>query len=685
MENNLANFIWKVADLLRGPYRPNQYKDVMLPLTVLRRLDCMLEPIKDRVLERATALLADGRLKNVDPILVLESGVPFYNTSRYTFECLKADPGNIAANLTHFIQGFSARTREIVEMFGFQEHIAKLEQHNRLYLVVSKFSDIDLHPDRVSNIEMGYIFEDLIRRFNEASNEEAGDHFTPREVIRLMVDLIFLPDNETLTRPGIIRTLYDPACGTGGMLSVSEDYLRKHNPDGRLVAFGQDYNAQAYAICGSDMLIKGQDIDNIAFGDSFTNDKFPHHKFDYMLANPPFGVEWKPQEDRIRRESEEQGRNGRFGAGLPRISDGSLLFLQHMISKMKHPEQGGTRLAIVFNGSPLFTGGAGSGESEIRRWIIENDWLEGIVALPGQLFYNTGIATYLWIVTNRKEEHRKGKVQLVDATSFYQKMRKNLGNKRHEIAEEQRKALTRLYGEFQAGGHVRIFDNEDFGYNRITVERPLRLNFAVTDERLERVKEARAFANLAEPKRNKGPELDYVVAQGKALQDSILGALDDLREVGVVKNRERFTALMETGLRRGGVRLPAVVSKAVLMALAERDETADICTDSEGNVEPDPTLRDYENVPLKEDVALIMKREVLPHVPDAWVDDSKTRVGYEIGFNRYFYTYTAPRPLAEIESELKQVERKIAEMLAEVTDGATGDADPEESNGGGRA
>ncbi|MBI1976260.1 MAG: SAM-dependent DNA methyltransferase, partial [Candidatus Omnitrophica bacterium] len=385
-----VSFIWDVADLLRGPYRRNQNKDVMLPMTVLRRLDCVLEPTKEKVHEKLRSLQS-SKVKNVEPILCRATGVPFYNTSNYTFEKLKGDPDNIAANLTNYIKGFSTRAREIIEHFGFEEQIAKLDKADRLFLLVSKFCEIDLHPERVSNIEMGYIFEELIRRFNEASNEEAGDHFTPREVIRLMVNLLFLPDSDVLTTKGIVKTLYDPACGTGGMLSVAEEYMRELNPDARLEVFGQDYNPQAYAICGSDMMIKGENIDNIAFGDSFTDDHLAGKKFDYMLANPPFGVEWKPQEDIVWREHEEQGFGGRFGAGLPRINDGALLFLQHMISKMKDPKEGGTRLAIVFNGSPLFTGGAGSGESEIRRWIIENDWLEGIVALPDQLFYNTGI------------------------------------------------------------------------------------------------------------------------------------------------------------------------------------------------------------------------------------------------------------------------------------------------------
>ncbi len=664
-----VSFIWSVADLLRGPYRPNQYKDVMLPLTVLRRLDCVLERTKDKVLEQQ-AKLAGGKVKNIDPILCRVTGVPFYNTSRFTFEKLKGDPNHIAANLTYYIKGFSSRAREIIENFGFEEHIGKLEKADRLYLVVSRFCDIDLHPDVVSNIEMGYIFEELIRKFNEASNEEAGDHFTPREVIRLMVNLLFMPDSDVLTTRGIVKTLYDPACGTGGMLSVAEEYVRELNPDAQLEAFGQDYNAQAYAICGSDMMIKGQNIDHIAFGNSFTDDRFPDHKFDYMLANPPFGVEWKPEADFIKRESEEQGFGGRFGAGLPRINDGSLLFLQHMISKMKDPKEGGTRLAIVFNGSPLFTGAAGSGESEIRRWIIENDWLEAIVALPDQLFYNTGIYTYLWILTNRKERRHRGKIQLVDATSFFKKMRKSLGNKRNEICEKQRDEITRRYGAFKEGESVRIFDNADFGYRRITVERPLRLNFAVDEERLKRVQETKPFADLATSKKRKDTKAaQSEIEAGMRQQQEILSVLQSLPSGKVWKNREAFLTELKEAFKRSSFIIPnSAFLKAILMALSERDETADICTDNKGNPEPDPELRDYENVPLKEDVDEYMKREVLPHVPDAWIDYTKTKIGYEINFNRYFYKYTPPRPLEEIETDLKQIEKEIADMLAGVTE-----------------
>lgn len=662
----MVSFIWSVADLLRGPYHPNQYKDVMLPMTVLRRLDCVLEPTKEQVLAEQKKLIENGKESVMDYKLQNITGMPFYNTSRFTFEKLKGDPDNIAANLTDFIKGFSPKARKIIDHFRFEEQIAKLDKDNRLYLVVTKFCSIDLHPSNFDNRAMGYIFEELIRRFNELSNEEAGDHFTPREVIRLMVNLLFNYDNDGLTKEGAIRSLYDPACGTGGMLSVAEDYLKDLNPDAHLEVFGQDYNESAYAICGSDMLIKGKSIENIAYGDSFTKDRFKDRKFDYMLANPPFGVEWKPEEDYITREHEEMGFAGRFGAGLPRINDGSLLFLLHMISKMKPEKENGTRLCIVFNGSPLFTGSAGSGESDIRRWIIENDWLETIVALPDQLFYNTGIYTYLWLVTNRKHANRKGKIQLIDATSCFKKMRKSLGNKRNEICDTQRDEITRLYGEFAESDKVRIFYNTDFGYSRVTVERPLRLSFAADDERIETLKENSTFAGLAQTKKKKNAELaQQEVEEGQKLQQQILSALMPLKSTDVVKNRDKFSQLLKDTFKKAGLVLPAPLFKAVLSALSRRDDTADICLDAKGNPEPDPELRDFENIPLKEDIAGYIKREVTPHVADAWVDESKTKIGYEINFNRYFYKYTPPRPLEDIEAELAKIEEEIAQMLGQ--------------------
>lgn len=662
-----VSFIWSVADLLRGPYKPAQYGRVILPLTVLRRLDCVLEPTKDKVLAKAKSLKG-GKIANVEPILNRAAGQSFHNTSRLDFKKLKGEPDKIAANLTKYIKSFSSNAREIIEYFGFENEITKLDEANRLYLVVTKFSEMQLHPDDVSNMEMGYIFEELIRKFNEAANETAGDHFTPREVIRLMVNLLFEPDSDILTKKGIVKTLLDPACGTGGMLGVADEYLHELNPDARLEVFGQDHNPESYAVCGSDMLIKGHNIDHIVKGSSFSEDGFLGERFDYMLANPPFGVEWKPDEDDIRKEHETQGFDGRFGAGLPRISDASLLFLQHMISKMKSQKKGGSRIAIVFNGSPLFTGDAGSGESEIRRWIIENDWLETIVALPNQLFYNTGIFTYFWIVSNRKSKERQGKIQLINAVDLFEKMRKSLGNKRNEISEEHISDITQLYGDFAASEQSKIFDNEDFGFQKITVERPLRLSFQATPERIEALQEAKVFQNLAKSKKKKGSKAAQAdIEAGEKLQQDILGVLNKLKATKVYKDRESFLNDLEAAFRKGGLKVSAPVKKAIVGTLSERDETAEICLNKDGDPEPDTDLRDYESVPLKEDIYDYFEREVLPHVPDAWIDEEKTKIGYEIPLNRHFYKYVPPRPLGEIERDIKEIEKDIIRMLAEVT------------------
>ena len=660
--NERVSFIWTVADLLRGPYKPAQYGKVILPLTVLRRLDCVLEPTKQKVLDKAAALKASG-IKDIEPILNKAAGQKFHNTSKLDFQKLKGDPDKVATNLAFYIKHFSSKARQIFEYFKFDEQIATLSEANRLYLVVSKFAEIDLHPSVVSNHEMGLIFEDLIRRFNEASNETAGDHFTPREVIRLMVSLLFTPDSEVLRTPGTVRTLYDPACGTGGMLSVAEEFLRELNPDAKLEVFGQDYNNEAFAVCCSDMMIKGQHADNIKFGDSFTQDGLPGKKFDYLLANPPFGVEWKPQADKIVAEHDEKGFDGRFGPGLPRINDGSLLFIMHMISKMK-PE--GSRLAIVFNGSPLFTGDAGSGESEIRRWIIESDWLETIVALPNDMFYNTGIATYLWILTNRKRRERRGKVQLINATDLFVKMRKSLGNKRNELSNGNIAEIVDLYGDLTKNGRSKLFDNSDFGYHQITVERPLRLAFQVTPERIAALKEEGAFQKLATSKK-KGRDGQREIEAGQVLQNEIEQMLGTIDASVVNKNRPDFEERLVIALDSAGIKLPAPLRKAILNVISERDESAEICLDADGDPEPDAELRDYENVPLKEDIHAYFKREVLPHVPDAWIDASKTKIGYEIPFNRHFYKYTPPRPLEEIKAEIKTIEQDILRLLAEVT------------------
>ncbi|GMG97967.1 type I restriction-modification system subunit M [Tepidimicrobium xylanilyticum] len=662
-----VNFIWSIAELLRGPYKKEQYGDVILPMAVLRRFDCVLAATKQEVLEKYEALKKSG-LQNVDPILNRISKQEFNNTSRYDFEKLLADPDNIANNLRNYINGFSKNAREIIEHFDFDKQITKLNDNNLLYLVVSEFNKIDLHPDKVSNMEMGYIFEELIRRFSE--HGEAGDHYTPREVIRLMVNILLNEDNEELTQPGLVVTVYDCCAGTGGMLSVTENYMRELNPGIQVELFGQEINPQSFSICKSDMLIKGHNADNIILGDSFTGDGHRGRTFRYMLTNPPFGVEWKKAQKFIRDEHEKEGHNGRFGAGLPRISDGSLLFLQHLISKMRQDEKG-SRIAIIFNGSPLFTGDAGSGESEIRRWIIENDMLEGIIALPDQLFYNTGISTYIWIVTNRKNDDpmkgpvRTGKIQLVNAVDFYQKMRRSLGNKRNEITEEQIREITRIYGEFKENEYCKIFDNEDFGYQKIVVERPLRLNFQMTEERINNIYNERAFDNLAKS-RKKGEAGLCEIEEGKKLQQQIIDTLKTMDSTIVYKNRDEFTKVLKKTFKAANINLNSPLLKAILSALSEKDETADICVDSKGNPEPDPDLRDTENVPLKEDIHEYFEREVKPHVPDAWIDESKTKIGYEIPFTRHFYKYQPLRPSEEIMKEIIELEKSISEKLKKV-------------------
>ena len=652
----LVSFIWSVADLLRGDYKQSEYGRVILPFTVLRRLDCVLEPTKQAVLRRKEALEAAG-VTSMEEILLRVAKQPFYNTSPFSFRTLLSDDANLAANLRAYIGGFSSGAADVLEKYGFDHQITRLAEAGLLYQVVAKFAEIDLHPDTVPNHQMGYVFEELIRRFSEISNETAGEHFTPREVIKLMVNLLLVPDEETvLTTPGIVRTVYDPACGTGGMLTEAEEHIKRLNPQATVKVFGQELNGETYAICRSDMMIKGQDPSRIVHGNSFSQDGHAGRRFDYMLANPPFGVEWKKVEKFIRDEA-ARGHAGRFGAGLPRINDGSLLFLQHMLAKMKPPADGGSRLAIVFNGSPLFTGGAGSGESEIRRWILEHDWLEAIVALPDQLFYNTGIATYFWILTNRKRPELAGKVILLDARDHWEKMRRSLGEKRKQISDAQIDELTRLYADaltvaadpsHPLHGKVKVFRNQDFGYQRITVERPLRLRFEVTEDTLAELQQAKALARYG-------------------AREKLLDTLSSLAGTVSYRKAEFARKLMEASLAAGLGKLPAPVEKAVWSAVSVPDPEGELQTDRHGNPLPDPDLRDYENVPLDEDIDEYVKREVLPHVPDAWVDHSKTKVGYEIPFTRHFYVYQPPRPLEEIDAELKAVEAEIQRLLGEVT------------------
>lgn len=657
--NYFLNLIWQIADLLRGPYRPPQYERVMLPMTVLRRFDCVLAPTKSKVLAEHARLKDKLQDKALDAKLDGAAGQRFHNHSPLDFEKLKGDPDHIAQHLVSYINGFSANVRQIFQYFEFENEIEKMRESNLLYLIVSKFCDVDLHPDRVPNEQMGLIFENLIRRFNELANETAGDHFTPREVIRLMVSILFIHDDELLATPGTVRKMLDPACGTGGMLAEAQNYLREHHGAAKLYVFGQDYNKRAFATAASDMLMKSVDqnggSNNIRFGDTFLDDQFtsaPYDKFDYLIANPPFGVDWKKQQREIEREHEKLAYAGRFGAGLPRVNDGSLLFLQHMISKfepLRPAEQKyGSRLAIVFSGSPLFTGGAGSGESNIRKWIIENDWLEAIIALPEQMFYNTGIGTYIWIVTNRKEKRRKGKVHLIDAREIWtpggsEDSKRSLGDKRRHMTAEQIRGVVSIFGNFPHDGLSKVFDNEDFGYTRVTVERPLRLRYQMTTDAKERFLEA-------------CPHL-----------------LDDVQAIDAQLGRESSRdwnsvwGQIEDLLHERRSRWKAPEKKLFRAVFCERDPAAKTVAMDAGGFEPDPELRDFENVPLKEDIDAYFEREVKPHVPDAWMDRSKDKVGYEINFNRYFYQYKPPRALEEIDADLKRAEAEIVRLLGEVT------------------
>ncbi|MFC9029503.1 type I restriction-modification system subunit M [Streptomyces arboris] len=662
----LANHAWSVADLLRGDYKQSDYGKVILPFTVLRRLECVLEPTRQKVAE--TAALYESQDIDGDYFLRKASGHSFYNKSALTLKMIAADPQNAAKNLQVYVGSFSENATEVLDKYEFAQQIKKLDSANLLYQVIGKFTDLDLRPEVVSNHNMGYIFEELIRRFAEQSNETAGEHFTPREVIRLMVNLLIAPDGDALSLPGVVRTVMDPACGTGGMLSAAEEHIKALNPDATVEVYGQELNPESWAICRSDLMIKGQDPENIAFGNSFSDDGHQREKFDYLLANPPFGVEWKKVKEDVEYEHTNLGDSGRFGAGLPRINDGSLLFLQHMISKMKPVDAkggGGSRIAIVFNGSPLFTGAAGSGESEIRRWILENDWLEAIVALPDQLFYNTGISTYFWILTNRKDAQHKGKVVLLDARDQWVKMRKSLGDKRKELGDGSGSKpnhigdITRLYGDAVAAaadaghplhGKVKVFDNTAFGYQRITVERPLKLRFELTEETLAAVEASKVVQKL--------PNASALVDAFRAMEGPRSWATKS----------EAWVALKDAAVA-AGTTWPsgAPFSKALREAVGVRDPDGEVQL-VKGQAEPDSELRDYENVALGEDVEEYLKREIYPHVPDAWIDHTKTKVGYEIPFTRHFYVYKPPRPLAEIDAELKTLEVEIQALLGKVTE-----------------
>jgi type I restriction enzyme M protein len=678
----IVSFLWGVADLIRDTFKRGKYQDVILPLTVLRRLDCVLASTKEKVLRRQGELQSKG-LQDLDAQLRKTSGFAFYNTSRYDFQKLLADAPHLAANLRNYIAGFSPNMREVLEKFDFDNTISKLDEAGLLFQVLERFKNVDLHPNEVDNPTMGTIFEELIRKFNEALNENPGEHFTPRDVVHLMVDLMLAGDESRIRRRGIVSTVYDPCCGSGGMLMIAKDHITRSstNPGAETHLFGQEVNPETWAVSKSDFFMKdptGRDADNIAFGSVLSNDRHAGKNFDYLIANPPYGKDWKRDEDAVRAEH-DRGAAGRFAAGLPRISDGQLLFLLHMLAHSKDAEQGGSRIAIIMNGSPLFTGDAGSGESEIRRHVLENDLLEALIALPEQLFYNTGIATYVWVVTNRKAPARKGLVQLIDATSFWIPMRKSLGDKRREIPPDRAEEILKILADFRDADESasRIYPTTHFGFRKITVERPLRLNFRASPERIARIEEEKGFQRLAESKK-KGAAGAKEKAQGRLQQDAIrklLGSLPDK----LVKDCEEFERVLDASATKAQVALAAPVKKAILSALSERDEAASICRHRDGNPEPDSELRDTENVPLSESVETFFAREVKPHVPDAWIDTAKRDpkdggvglVGYEINFNRYFYRYTPPRPLEVIEAEIREIERDIVRMLGEVTGGAS--------------
>lgn len=648
---SISALIWSTADLLRGDYKQSDYGKIILPFTLLRRLECVLEPTRDAVLEEYEA----RKSLNVplEQFLVRKSNNSFYNISKYTLSKLMADPNNIRDNLESYITSFSANAIEVFEKYEFDKQLDKLNENNLLYMIVEKFSSFDLSPEKVSNHEMGLMFEELIRKFAEASNETAGEHFTPRDIVRLTTSLVFALDDEVLTKNAVVRSLYDPTAGTGGFLSSGSEYIYELNPNATLVTFGQELNPESYAICKADMMIKGQDVSNIKHGNTLSDDQLANKKFDYMLSNPPFGVEWKKVQKIVTDEHTQKGYAGRFGAGLPRVSDGSLLFLLHLISKMNPKVEGGSRIGIILNGSPLFTGGAGSGESEIRRYILENDLLEAIIAMPTDMFFNTGISTYIWILSNHKEEHRKNKVQLINASSMGESMRKSLGSKRKQLNDIQIDEIVRTYGDFISSKESKIFDTRDFGYRRITVERPLQLSYFTKDEtKLEALKNDSAFEKL-----------------DMQTQKEIFEALKTMDEK--ISNQKLFEKEIS---KKVTSKLSASNLKLLQKHLSEHDEEAELVKDSKGKLVANPELRDYENVPLNQDINEYFQKEVIPHIPQAWIDETKTDakdglvgiVGYEIPFNRHFYEYVPPRELAVIDEELETLTKEILEILHEV-------------------
>lgn len=644
---NYASFVWGIADKLRGPYKRHENGKVILPFVVLRRLDCALEATKQEVLRKAAGLKVEDVSRDFQ--LSKVSGYSFYNTSPYDMQKLVGDPNNIKANMQAYVAGFSPNLRDVFERYEFDSQLARLDEADLLLLITQEFLRVDLHPDVVDNAQMGHIFEELIAKAMEASNEEAGEYFTPRDVVQLMVNLLFSRDDKALSKAAILRTIYDPTAGTGGMLSVAEDHIRKLNPDAQLALYGQERNAESYAIAKTDLLIKGQSAENMYFGDTLTNDGHWDKTFDYGLANPPFGVEWSKQQDFVLKEHETRGFNGRFGAGLPRVSDGSLLFLLHLVSKMRPVSEGGGRIAIVFNGSPFFTGAAGSGESEIRRWLLDNDLIEAIVGIPKDMFYNTGIATYIWLLDNDKPKERRGKVQLIDATSYYQKLRKNVGDKKNELTADHIESIVKMYDSFEDSAESKIFTAKDFGYTTITIEQPLRVNWAVSEERIDAALSSKTIEKMETEKK-------------AAIRELLFSSIGE--HGAPTTNESEFATHLQDLLVEQGLSKPQL--KALLFGLSAKDPEAPSVLDSKGKPLADTDLRDTENVPLTRDIDVYVNEEIAPHLSEHWIDRTKDKIGFEIPFTRFFYKYVTPRPLSVIDAELNELVREISLLLKEV-------------------
>ena len=671
IDNNFNHvaFLWNIAESLRGTYKEEDYRKVMLPLIVIRRFDCLLddydrETIKS-VYEEYDFLPEEER----DELVIVDLkenhniNLQFYNVSDFTWKKLLDDSENIKSNFEEYLNGFSNNVKEIIGKFKFKDEINQLDKKDKLYAVLSKMYEVDLHINSVSNNKMGYIYEEMLRRFTE--NSAAGEQYTPREVIRLCMEMLFMGKENFLTEEGKVISIADFCCGTGGMLSIAEDYIKNLNQNAIVNVYGQELLDESFAICQADMLMKGQNPDNIRLGNTLTQDRFSGEKIRFLISNPPFGVTWKDEEKKVKEEA-DLGFDGRFGAGTPRVSDGSLLFLQNMISKMYDDEEG-SRIAIIFNGSPLFTGDAGSGESNIRKWIIENDLLEGIIALPTDMFYNTGIATYIWVLTNKKEAKRKGKIQLVNASEYYQSMRKSLGNKRKEITLEQIEEIKNIYEKFEESENSKIFDNEDFGYRKVTIERPLKLSFKVNEEAIENVRNTTQFINLAVSKKKDIEVKEKEEAEGKIKQDKLIKLLESFDNTLEYMDRDKFIKDLKAKSKEFDIQLSAGLIKAIVNTIGVRNEDAVVCKDSKGNIESDNSLKDTESIGLKEDVYEYFEKEVKPHVNDAYIDESSiNNIGYEIPFTRHFYKYEELRSFDEIMKEVESLESEIALEIRKV-------------------